>query len=135
MDDQRLEESAQAVAQRIDFECYASDRGSYFDRCEAAAIVREALSAQEQELRQLTKERDTWRGASDIASGAMERALTRAESAEANLQRLREVLPRAKPRHYVGECLICQDEEPCPTLALIAEIDALLTSPVQEKVT
>jgi hypothetical protein len=40
----------------------------------------------EEELRQLAKERDTWHRASDIASAAMERALKRAESAEAELK-------------------------------------------------
>lgn len=43
------------------------------------------------------------------------------------IARLRAALELAKPTHYAAECLVCDDgDRPCPTLAFIARIDALL---------
>jgi hypothetical protein len=91
-------------------------------------------------LRSLREERDAQRDRADLGEierdgtmGERDYYMTRAESAEAELQRLRSLLGQAKPIHYAGECLICQDEEPCPALALIAEIDRLLASPAESR--
>jgi hypothetical protein len=48
--------------------------------------------------------------------------------------RLCEALMLAKPTHYASECLICGDGDPCPTLAFIAKIDALLAETVGDAI-
>jgi hypothetical protein len=195
MDDQRLEEIAGVAFEAL---IHAEDEGlgcqhadvnfacqwNHRAPCEQCAAletryrdaIREALSSQEEELRKVREELETWKrcancheplqypGYCQNAHGEevqglnlmLDEAIARAESAEAELtaanergdrwsllaqeqdrefQRLKEVLARAKPRHYAGECLICHDDEPCPTLALIAEIDRLLAYPAEQKVT
>jgi hypothetical protein len=50
------------------------------------------------------------------------------EGWQQRIGRLRGALELAKPTHYAAECLVCDDgDRPCPTIAFIAKIDALLT--------
>jgi hypothetical protein len=93
----RLDEIARDAAKRTGRQSFWQDRARTIK-----AAIREALSSQEEELRSLREERDTLlrqRKAVDAAMLVHQQTVKRAESAEAELQRLLEGIEPF--RHFV----------------------------------